>query len=141
MTKYKPCLPLSVQYICDAIDCLSFDEKSKRQPVIVAFCIGYNESFNGHYHLNSDTTLINKAHSRVLSERPCIRVSNNVIKTNKPLGIGYRLSTLTLSGKQNWQLPLSMELVGNDQTATERLSLQLASIFLILNYPYKVQNQ
>ena len=56
--------------------------------LLLHFCINYYQSFDGHYHLNSDTTPINKAHSPVLSERSYIHMSNNVIKTNKPLGIG-----------------------------------------------------
>jgi hypothetical protein len=117
--------------ICDAIHSLSSDDESYKEinKLLIRFCMSYYESFDGIYRLNSDTTPINKAHSLVLSERSYIHVSNNVIKTNKPLGIGYRLSTLTLSGKLSWQLPLSMELVGNDQTATERLLSQLTSIF------------
>lgn len=117
--------------ICDAINSLSYDENSYKamSKLLRRFCVGCDESFDGIYHLNSDTTPINKAHSLVLSERSYIHVSNNVIKTNKPLGVGYRLSTLTLSGAFNWQLPLSMELVGTNQTATERLLSQLTAIF------------
>ena len=104
--------------ICDAIDSLSLDDKSYElvSTVLRQFCINYYESFDDIYRLNSDTTPINKAHSLVLSERSYIHVSNSVIKTNKPLGIGYRLSTLTLCGKLNWQLPLSMELVSGSSS-------------------------
>jgi hypothetical protein len=117
--------------ICDAIDSLSSDDKSYGlvSTVLRQFCLNYYESFDNIYRLNSDTTPINKAHSLVLSERSFIHVSNNVISTNKPLGIGYRLSTLTLCGKLNWQLPLSMELVSNEQTATECLLSQLSLMF------------
>lgn len=123
--------------ICDAIHSLS-DEKSYQDISILLrqFSVNYHETFDGLYHLNSDTSPINKAHSLTLSERSYIHVSNNVIKTNKPLGIGYRLSTVTLSGKFNWQLPLSMELVSNEQTATECVLAQLLAIFTDKRLPF-----
>ena len=86
--------------IADAINALCHQEEdySKVCGLIQQFCLSYHQKpFDGVYHLNSDATTLLKPHSGTLLERSKVHVPNNVIAGNKPLGIGYRASTITLS--------------------------------------------
>ena len=56
--------------------------------------------------LQTDVTSLLKEHSPTLENRQHVKKSNNVIKGNKPLAIGYPLSSINLSCESNWSLPL-----------------------------------
>ena len=125
--------------ICDAINGLCKDKTEHRKvsELLQLFVLSYLPTADKVYRLNGDTTPIKKPHSPTLAEKGYIHVPNTVIESNKPLSIGYRLSTLTLSGLQNWQLPLSMERVENDETPTLRLLKQLSGILNSDSKPFK----
>ena len=123
--------------IADAINALCHQDKaySKICDLIQQFCLGYHQKpFDGIYHLNSDATTLLKAHSVTLSERSKVHVPNNVIAGNKPLGIGYRASTITLCEYDDWQLTLSMRRTEVSQSATECLLAQLSSIYCYFTF-------
>lgn len=78
-----------------------------------------------HVLLQSDATPCPKAHSPTLAERGYI-YQPNAVAGQQPVAIGYDLSYLNLSEPANgWSLPLSIERVAIDQTATECLLRQL----------------
>lgn len=84
----------------------------------------------GRIYLQTDTTPIGKAHSPTLPGRTYVAVPNNVIPGNKPLGIGYEVSFVNVSEPATkWSLPLDVERVGTDETATERALSQLGRLF------------
>ncbi len=70
--------------------------------------------------LVSDKTPMPKVYSPTLQDRGFV-YSPNAIRGNKPITIGYNLSTIALleAGPSNWVLPLSMERVPTDKKATE----------------------
>jgi hypothetical protein len=125
--------------ICDGIHGLCSTEKDHDQvsKLLRQFWLETYPCSDGIYRFTSDTTPINKPHSPTLSHRSYIHVSNTIIDGNKPLGIGFRLSTLTLSGLLNWQLPLSMARVRNDETASKRLLEQLSTLFEDRQLPFE----
>ena len=125
--------------IADAINALCHQEKDYSEvcKLIQQFCLSYHQKpFDGVYHLNSDATTLLKPHSITLLERSKVHVPNNVISGNKPLGIGYRASMITLSEYDDWQLTLSMQRIEVAQSATECLLNQLSSIFSDSNAPF-----
>ena len=96
---------------------------------IQGLCMRY---FGGRerIHLQTDTTPVGKAHSPTLPGRTYIAVPNNVIPGNKPLDIGYEVSFVNLSEPSTkWSLPLDIERVAMDGTATERALSQLKRLF------------
>jgi len=81
-----------------------------------------------HVLLQSDGTPCPKAHSPTLPERGYI-YQPNAMAGQRPVDIGYDLSYLNLSEPASgWSLPLSIQRVGTDQTATECLLTQLESV-------------
>ncbi len=95
--------------------------------------------------LQTDTPPLPKPHSPTLAARTYIHASNNVIKGNRPLNIGYDVSHINLSAEGKWSLPLSTQRVLTDETASERALAQLKDLFehedlgfskkLIIRYP------
>lgn len=127
--------------ICDAINGLCSDKIEHKRvcELLQLFVLSHlpkADSIGLIYHFNGDTTPIKKPHSPTLAEKGYIHVPNTVIESNKPLSIGYRLSTVTLSGLQNWQLPLSMQRVENDETPTIRLLKQLSVLLKTDTKPF-----
>jgi len=69
--------------------------------------------------LNTDITSLFRPHSPTLAQRSYVYKPNNKIKGNRPVGIGYEVSTIGLSCRQGrygtsepaWNPPLSMQLV------------------------------
>lgn len=81
-----------------------------------------------HVLLQSDATPCPKAHSPTLENRGYI-YQPNAVAGQRPVNIGYDLSYLNLSEPESgWSLPLSIERVGTQQTATECLLTQLESV-------------
>ena len=79
--------------------------------------------------LQTDSCPVGKAHSPTLENRTYIPVPNTVIKGNKPLDIGYEVSYVNVSsGQSKWSLPLSIERITPDQSATQTCLNQLKSL-------------
>ena len=88
--------------------------------------------------LQTDVTPLLKEYSRTLENRQHVKKSNTVIRGNKPLGIGYPLSSINLSAESGWSLPLSRGRVPINQTessyAVEQIKALLPSLLLSLKY-------
>ena len=81
-----------------------------------------------HVLLQSDATPCPKAHSPTLLERGYV-YQPNALAGQQPVNVGYDLSYLNLGEPASgWSLPLSMERVGIDQTATACLLAQLEAV-------------
>ncbi len=107
-------------------------ERTKVQKVFQALCYAHYSPPDGSAErlvFQTDTTPMGKAHSPTLPDRTYIAVPNNVIRGNKPLDIGYEVSFINLSEPlTRWSLPLSVERVGPDQTASEKALEQLGQL-------------
>lgn len=127
--------------ICDAIHALCLTEKDYPSvcKMIRQFCVSYYAP-NQTYRFNSDTSTLIKIFSPTLKDRSKVHVPNNVISGNKPLSVGYRNSTITLSEYDGWQLTLAMQRVSINQTATECLLEQLMTLFKDKELPFSAAN-
>jgi hypothetical protein len=81
------------------------EDYKKVVKLILEFCLKYAKS-QKRVRLQTDVTPMIKEHSPTLENRQYVKKSNNVIKGNKPLSIGYPLSSINLSCESNWSLPL-----------------------------------
>jgi hypothetical protein len=71
-----------------------------------------------YYALTHDVTKILKPYSPCLSDRQYVSTSNNVIKGNRALGIGYPISVLHLGvGESGWCPPLSIKRLSSTMSA------------------------
>lgn len=125
--------------ICDAINALCHHESDYERVcrLIRQLCLSHHQKpRDGLYRINSDATTLLKPHSSTLLERSKVHVPNNVVTGNKPLGIGYRASTITLSEYDEWQLTVSMRRIEVTQSATDMLLSQLESIFSDTKLPF-----
>ena len=62
-----------------------------------------------YYALTHDVTKMLKAHSPCLEDRQYVPTSNNVIASNRALGVGYPVSALHLgTGETGWCPPLAL---------------------------------
>ncbi len=78
--------------------------------------------------LNTDVTSIYREHSPVLKDKEFVHAANTVIKDNKPVTIGYRLSTVALSAREGdaaWNPPLSMLKVPHNEKSNEFAARQI----------------
>ncbi len=63
-----------------------------------------------YYAMTHDVTKLLKAHSPCLKDRQYVPTSNNVIASNRALGVGYPVSALHLgAGQGGWCPPLALE--------------------------------
>jgi len=94
-----------------------------------------------YYILATDVTPIARPHSPCLPNREYVYRPNKVIKTNKPITLGYRLSCVGLSARhhtgQAWMLPLSMQKIAADQTENECTIQQLNELLEDEQLPFK----
>lgn len=75
--------------------------------------------FEKFWLMNTDSSPLLRPHSPTLPQRRYVYQPNNQVKGNKPVGVGYELSCVGLSGRRPlygageapWNLPLSMRLV------------------------------
>ena len=108
-----------------------------RKSQILGQCLKYAKPQN-RVLLQTDVTPLLKEHSPTLENRQHVKKSNNVIKGNKPLGIGYPLSSINLSAASKWSLPLSRGRVPLEHTessyAVEQLKALLPTLLLALQY-------
>lgn len=88
------------------------------------------------YCLTSDTTPLLKPHAPTLEGRGFVHVSNTHISGNKPIDIGFSISTVVLQQAHGWVLPLSMERVGLQQTPSQRLCDQLKTLLEDAQLPF-----
>ena len=126
--------------ICDAINglCLNSTEYESVSKKIRQFCVSFlNLPSDKTYRFNSDSSTLLKAFSPTLKDRSLVHIPNNMISGNKPLSVGYRNSTITLSEYDGWQLTLSMQRIGIHQTATECLLEQLKGLFEDPKLPFQ----
>ncbi len=81
--------------------------------------------------LQTDTTPACHAHSPTLEDRTYVYIPNNAIPGNKPLGIGYRVSSVNVGeASSNWSLPLDLRRVKPEQTAIECAVQQINGLFV-----------
>lgn len=81
-------------------------------------------------HLQTDTTPVPHPHSPTLEDKGYIYVPNNMVRGNKPLNIGYRVSAVHIGEAQSrWSLPLSIRRVGTGQGAMECAVGQIDQLF------------
>lgn len=116
--------------ISKVVEHLSFDEEEYKavQRYIQSHCFSYYAQSDGHVVLQTDTTPVVKAHSPTLEDRTYIPIPNTVIKGNKPLSIGYEVSCINLSADNKWSLPMSVERVASNETATQKALSQLEDL-------------
>jgi len=81
--------------------------------------------------LNNDVTSIYKPYSPTLDGREIVYAANNVIKGNKPVNIGVRLSTIGLVARENdacWNLPMSMLRVPTEEKSNQFAAKQIEAV-------------
>jgi len=78
--------------------------------------------------LQTDVTPIEKKYSSTLEDRQFINIPNTLIKGNKPITIGYPLSSIHLCCEQKWSLPLVRSRVSADQTESAHAVEQLQGL-------------
>lgn len=79
----------------------------------------FSKPFENFYLLNTDISSLYRPHSPSLPQRRHVYKANNQVKGNRPVEIGYEVSTIGLSSRQPlygmsepaWNPPLSMRLV------------------------------
>ncbi len=72
--------------------------------------------------LQTDASGVTKAHSECLEDRQYIKISNNVIKSNKPISIGYPISLVNVSIpplNNKWSVPISIKRIPSTQSAVD----------------------
>jgi len=104
---------------------------------ILTLCLKYAKP-QKRVRLQTDVTPVIKEHSPSLENRQYVKKSNTVIKGNKPLSIGYPLSSINLSGESNWSLPLVRGRVPLEHTessfAVEQIRAVLPKLQTALQY-------
>ena len=90
----------------------------------------YNDKF---WVLNTDVTSIYREHSPTLADKEFVHMANSVIKDNKPVTIGHRLSTVGLNARENgvaWNPPISMLKVPLELKSSEFAAQQIKVIIV-----------
>lgn len=76
--------------------------------------------------LQTDKTSVTKAHSPTLPHRIHVPISNTVIRSNKPVSIGYEYSFVNAHvGEGKWSLPLSSQRIGIEEKSGFVASMQI----------------
>ena len=81
--------------------------------------------------LQTDASSALKAYSECLEDRQYVKISNNVIKTNKPISIGYPISLVNVSIPplaNKWSAMLSMERISSTQSAIDCAVAQIKEL-------------
>jgi hypothetical protein len=90
------------------------------------------------YGFSTDVTTLIKAHSPCLEGRQYVPTSNNLIASNRSIGIGYRASMMHLNvGESHWCPPLSIELLNVESNALEVAIIQIRSLLTDPDLPFK----
>lgn len=126
--------------IADAINgiCAKESDYESISTKIRHFCMAYYAiPVDSIYRFNSDSSTVLRLFSPTLQDRTQVHVPNKVIPSNKPLSVGYRTSAITLSESDGWQLPLTVQRINQNQTATECLISQLSGLFKDAQLPFQ----
>jgi hypothetical protein len=70
-------------------------------------------------HLAIDSVVVKHPFSETLEDVSYIAIPNNIIPGNKPLSIGYNVSSLNICLEKGWCLPLSFQRIPTNATALE----------------------
>ena len=92
------------------------------------------------YGMTSDVTKILKPHSPTLEGRSYVPISNNVIRTNKSIGVGFRISMTHLNSVQpcevHWSPPLSIKRMTVQEDALAVGIEQIKSLLSDKTFPF-----
>ena len=95
------------------------------------------ESGIGYYALTHDVTKMLKAHSPCLKDRQYVPTSNNVIASNRALGVGYPVSALHLgAGQGGWCPPLALQRLGPQDDVNAVAVEQIVSLLQDKTLPF-----
>ncbi len=90
-----------------------------------------------YYALTHDVTKMLKAHSPCLEDRQYVPTSNNVIASNRALGVGYPVSALHLgAGQAGWCPPLALTRLGSQDDANAVAVTQIESLLRDKTLPF-----
>ncbi|MCY7329373.1 MAG: hypothetical protein LH618_12545, partial [Saprospiraceae bacterium] len=90
-----------------------------------------------YYAMTHDVTKMLKAHSPCLEGRQYVPTSNNVIASNRALGVGYPVSALHLgAGQAGWCPPLALDRLGPQEDANAVAVKQIESLLRDKTLPF-----
>lgn len=90
-----------------------------------------------YYALTHDLTKILKAHSPCLEDRQYVPTANNVIASNRALGVGYPVSVLHFgAGKSGWCPPLALARLDSKADANAVAVEQIESLLQDKTLPF-----
>ncbi len=103
----------------------------------------FEKPFEDFYLLNTDTTPIIRRHSPTLEDRGYVHKSNNVVKRNAPVDVGYNYSVIGLSQRRPlyhsaeppWNLPLSTRRIKTDEVRGTVTAEQVNELLGIADTP------
>lgn len=103
----------------------------------------FEKPFDDFYLLNTDTTPNIRRHSPTLEDRGYVHSSNNVVKSNSPVDIGYNYSVIGLSlrrplyhsAEPPWNLPLSTRRIKTKEVCGTVTAEQVNELLGIENTP------
>jgi len=130
---HSPLFHYQYSSICDGLSRMArCSDPTARDALLLAHRLSLLESGpafeRDHALLQSDATPHPKPHSPTLPGRGYI-YQPNAVAGQRPVNIGYDLSYLNLSEPESgWSLPLSIQRVGTDETATECILAQLEAV-------------
>jgi len=91
-----------------------------------------------YYGLTHDVTKMLKAHSPCLEDRQYVPTANNVIASNRALGVGYPVSPLHLgAGQSGWCPPLALARLGPLDDANAVAVKQIESLLRDKTLPFE----
>lgn len=90
-----------------------------------------------YYALTHDVSKMLKAHSPCLKDRQYVPIANNVIASNRALGVGYPVSALHLgAGEAGWCPPLALDRLGPQDDANDVAVKQIESLLRDKTLPF-----
>lgn len=90
-----------------------------------------------YYALTHDVTKMLKAHSPCLEDRQYVPTANNVIASNRALGVGYLVSALHLgAGLSGWCPPLALARLGPQDDANAVAVKQIETLLRDQTLPF-----
>ena len=99
---------------------------------LILFKDFFPEKFrNKFYLLNTDASSIYRKHSPTMEDKGFVYKANEVIYGNKPVTIGYSMSTVGLNARENnvsWNLPLSCLRIPTDCNTNEFTAKQVLNL-------------
>lgn len=111
------------------------EDYEKQKQTIIKFCLKHIFSApdlaflnNGRLVLQTDVTPAIKAHSPSLEGKQYVHVANEIIKGNKPISVGYPISSINFCASANMSVPLSRGRVPLTQTESTYASAQLLAL-------------